>query len=181
MTIPHRPFGTRGRGALKRGRIGLLSLLILSASAPGCRGTRDAAAERGIVRLLLRSLSLDSLCGCHDVVVDPIVRKTRRGFIAPPLDADTLLRLGSGDLALIRGARTITRRGIQEWPYFSRAPHDTLALAIYQVDSLPSASDKRFFALVVIPPDSSMRGWSWSAMRLLGVWQGGPLTLYYEP
>lgn len=159
----------------------LTLLCALVAGTAGCAGTAQPSESHELVRLLLTTISLDSLCSCQDVVIDPIVRRVGRGFIAPPARADTLVRLEAEDLRMIRGARSVTTVDLAQWPYFARAPQDTLALAIYAVDSVPSVTDQKFFALLVIPPGGSMRGWSWTASRHDGMWRGGPMVLYYEP
>jgi len=155
---------------------------LLIGSMLSCTGRSVASVDREVVLMMLRRISLDSLCACEHVVIDPVVRRSPRLVIYPPMDAAAAFRLTAADLSEIRGAESVDTLAIAQWPYFEREIHDTIALAVFVVDTVERPSDDhRSLAVFVMTPGRWSETWSWNAWRWKGVWVGGPLILTFSP
>ena len=174
------------RGYARHGKAGVRSahrlLLSLVVAVASCVYQSAADADRQVVRMMLQAISLDSLCGCEHIVIDPTVKRSQRLINTPTAPRDRLFELTDDDLQLIRGARTVMAVSGAEWPYFERELVDTMALAVFVVDTARLRdADARTVALFVMTPSVSMQIWTYTAWRCDGKWRGGPLVLTAQP
>lgn len=147
-----------------------------------CPGQEAFTADRQVVRMMLSELSLDTLCNCGHVVIDPIVRRSSRLLITPGAPAEPLFQLSRAELNKVREARSVDTLSTMAWPHFQRPVVDTMALAIFVVDTATVAStEEKTLSVFIIAPGVPMRVWSWRAWWCDGRWRGGPLVLAFEP
>jgi hypothetical protein len=158
----------------------MLALLVSPPLATAQDSTLEAT--RQVVRQMLRGISLDSMCACEHVVIDPMVKSTTNAFVTPRAAGQSIFSLTDDDLRLIRGAQTVTRLSAGEWSYFRRGVRDTLVLAVFVVNSPGArANGERTLAVYVIAPRVTTRIWTWKAWRCNEEWRGGPLVVTFEP
>ena len=161
---------------------GAMVACILGSSILSCTGRSAASVDREVVLMMLQRISLDSLCGCEHVVIDPVVRRSPRIVVYPPTDAPVAFRLTAADLSEVRGAQTVDTLAIGRWPYFEHGIQDTVAVGVFVVDTVATPSDdQRSLAVFVIARGRPGETWSWNAWRWKGMWVGGPLVLTFSP
>jgi len=144
--------------------------------------SNDEARDRALVRLMLASLDVDSICTCDHVLIEPVVKRSMSLLATPGRALQPLFLLTKEDTSPISGAQSVAGVSAVLWPQWHREAPDTVSLAVFVADTAhQSDPGRRTLSVFVLLPGTGAELWTWDAWRCGDEWCGGPLKLTAQP